>query len=55
MAHCVPTEATTLETKELEFQDKKLVIEMKSNEQGKFVKILEVLFCAHVVIDTHSL
>lgn len=38
----VPAEANTLETRELTFEEKKLVIEMKANDQGKFVKIMEV-------------
>ena len=30
-----------LETRELDLDTKKIIIEVKSNEQGKFVKILE--------------
>ena len=40
--HTNPTEAEELGSKELEIESKKFLVEVKSNEQGKFVKILEV-------------
>ena len=36
------TEAEELGSKEVEIESKKFLVEVKSNEQGKFVKILEV-------------
>lgn len=40
--HTHTTEAEELGSKELELGEKLITIEIKSNEQGKFVKILEV-------------
>ena len=37
-----PTEAEELGSREVEIETKKFVIEVKSNDQGRFVKIVEV-------------
>ena len=42
------SEVEELGSKELELGDKSIIIEIKANEQGKFVKILEV--CTYVCI-----
>lgn len=39
---CSLAEAEELGSKELELEDKKILIEVKMNDQGKFVKIIEV-------------
>ena len=45
------SEVEELGSKELELGDKSIIIEIKANEQGKFVKILEV--CIYNVIRVH--
>ena len=40
-ACCCCAEAEALGTKELELEGKTITIDLKSNEQGKFVKIIE--------------
>lgn len=39
---CMRTEAEELGSREVEIEAKRFLIEIKANDQGKFVKILEV-------------
>ena len=45
-----PTETEELGSRELEIESKKFLIEIKANDQGKFVKILEVRECVKLPI-----
>ena len=45
-----PTETEELGSRELEIESKKFLIEIKANDQGKFVKILEVGECVKLPI-----